>query len=82
MHITIKSFTLRYFCAPGDYKVMIKVTKSLIFRGKMRVFVEEVNKLKYYFLSYYSFFIYIGVAKSNCLTSILLYFSEFGAKLL
>ena len=26
-------FQLRYFCPPGDFKVKVKVTKSLIFRG-------------------------------------------------
>ena len=28
-----KFFQLRYFCPPGDFKVNVKVTKSLNFRG-------------------------------------------------
>ena len=28
-----KDFQLRYFCPPGDFKIKVKVTKSLIFRG-------------------------------------------------
>ena len=60
MHITTKSFRLRYVCPPGDYKVMVKVTKSLILGGKLGVFVEEVDKLKYYFSSFHAFsFIYV-----------------------
>ena len=37
MHTITKSFTLRYFCPPGDFKVKVKVTKSLFFRAKVKV---------------------------------------------
>ena len=37
MHITTKSFILRYFCPPGDFKVRLKVTK----RGKMEFLLKS-----------------------------------------
>ena len=44
MHITTKSFILRYFCPPGDFKVRLKVTKSLFLGGKMEFLLKINNK--------------------------------------
>ena len=41
MHITTKSFILRYFCPPGDFKVRLKVTKRLFLGGKMEFLLKS-----------------------------------------
>ena len=45
MHITTKSFILRYFCPPCDFKVKLKVTKSLILGGNMSTAGQEKSRL-------------------------------------